>query len=284
MHFDNKKRPSLINLGCGDTFHPFWTNISLVSTSPHVIEHDILKGLPFEDGSFDAAYSSHLVEHIKPAEVHKFLSEVCRILKKGGVMRLVVPDLERIALSYLKALEKVESGNLEAEANYDWMVLEMYDQSVRDFAGGEARYYLRNPNIKNREFIISRVGKNAFLNSTNIESKRWNVFERIRSKKLPWLLNRMRLQVAVQLVHLIAGRKAANAFKNGIFREYSGQIHRRMYDRFSLQRLMEVAGMKDIAVCRVDESRILNFNSFNLDIVNGTIRKPDSLFMEGVKP
>ena len=57
-----------------------------------------------------------------------------------------------------------------------------------------------------------------------------------------------------------------------------------MYDRFSLERLLIEIGFVDIRCCRADESRIPNFNSYQLDTVNHTVRKPDSLFMEGLKP
>jgi hypothetical protein len=57
-----------------------------------------------------------------------------------------------------------------------------------------------------------------------------------------------------------------------------------MYDRYSLRRLLEQAGFIDVRICRADESRIPDFNSYNLDIVEGKVRKPVSLFMEGIKP
>jgi hypothetical protein len=56
-----------------------------------------------------------------------------------------------------------------------------------------------------------------------------------------------------------------------------------MYDRFSLERLLTEIGFVDIQCCRADESRIFNFNDYQLDTINGVVRKPDSLFMEGLK-
>jgi hypothetical protein len=73
------------------------------------------------------------------------------------------------------------------------------------------------------------------------------------------------------------------AFEEGVFRN-SGEIHRWMYDRYSLRRLLEQAGFIDVRICRADESRIPDFNSYNLDVVEGKVRKPVSLFMEGIKP
>jgi len=57
-----------------------------------------------------------------------------------------------------------------------------------------------------------------------------------------------------------------------------------MYDRFSLSRLLQITGFKNIKVCRAEESNIPEFNSYFLDIEqNGQVRKPDSLFMEAEK-
>ena len=58
-----------------------------------------------------------------------------------------------------------------------------------------------------------------------------------------------------------------------------------MYDRFSLRRLLQQSGFTDVAVCGADESRITGFEDYLLDVEpGGQIRKPVSLFMEGVKP
>jgi hypothetical protein len=57
-----------------------------------------------------------------------------------------------------------------------------------------------------------------------------------------------------------------------------------MYDRFSLRRVLEQSGFRDPRRCAADQSRIPEFASYDLDTVGGRVRKPDSLFMEAVKP
>jgi SAM-dependent methyltransferase len=47
--------------------------------------------LPFEDESFAGVHCSHLIEHLNPPEAWKLLSELMRILKKGGVLCLRAP-------------------------------------------------------------------------------------------------------------------------------------------------------------------------------------------------
>ena len=81
---------------------------------------------------------------------------------------------------------------------------------------------------------------------------------------------------------MIAGNEAKQAFEEGLFRN-SGEIHRYMYDRFSLRRLLAQSDFTNVCVCRPDESRITDFNNYNLDVLDGKTRKPDSLFVEAIK-
>ena len=127
---------NLLNIGCGGHFHEAWTNIDLVSTSPHVRAYDLRKGLPYPDNSFDAVYTSHVLEHLSPKTAKASLQEQLRVLKPGGIVRTVVPDLEDKAREYVAMLEKAMQGDKNAEANYDWMTLELLDQMVRDNVGG----------------------------------------------------------------------------------------------------------------------------------------------------
>ena len=56
--------------------------------------------LPLAAGSADVVYSSHMFEHLDHAERALFLGEALRVLAPGGILRLVVPDLARIAAQY----------------------------------------------------------------------------------------------------------------------------------------------------------------------------------------
>lgn len=265
-----------LNVGCGSTSHPAWTNIDIAPQSPDIQRYDIRKKLPYLDNCFDACYSSHVLEHLTKEEAKNIVSECLRVLKPGGIVRFVVPDLESIARNYLDALERVGSGFAEAEPDYDWMMLEMYDQTVRNYGGGEMYRYFSSSDIKNKDFVRSRIGLEAEIHQASM-------WEKIKSKNAFWFIQKFRTMLAGSLVALTAGKEAQHAFKEGIFRN-SGEIHRWMYDRFSLQRLLQKTGFVDVRVCRADESRIPDFSSYNLDIIEGKIRKPDSLFMEGIKP
>ena len=54
---------------------------------------DAVLRIPHPDGSVDAIYSSHMIEHLDRSEARRFLGECQRVLRPGGRLRLVVPDL-----------------------------------------------------------------------------------------------------------------------------------------------------------------------------------------------
>lgn len=62
---------------------------------------DATKGLPIKDGVVDALYSCHMLEHLDREEASRFLKEARRVLTPGGVIRLVVPDMKKLAGQYI---------------------------------------------------------------------------------------------------------------------------------------------------------------------------------------
>lgn len=61
---------------------------------------DLTKKLPYADNSIEAIFSSHVFEHLFIDEVERLVGECNRVLKPGGVVRVVVPDLEKIVKLY----------------------------------------------------------------------------------------------------------------------------------------------------------------------------------------
>lgn len=56
---------------------------------------DCTQPLPFETGSVDVVFSEMMLEHITPQQAWSFLGEAHRILKPGGLARIVIPDFVR---------------------------------------------------------------------------------------------------------------------------------------------------------------------------------------------
>ncbi len=138
------QRPLMVNLGSGPTGPESWVNLDrsptmilrhaplvarairrtgligddhLVPWQPHIVRQDLTKPLPFADGSVHAVYSSHFFEHIYYSDAHAIARECFRVLRRGGVLRLALPDGEAWAR------ELVESGDDEAgEAGYRYLL------------------------------------------------------------------------------------------------------------------------------------------------------------------
>ena len=269
-----------LNIGCGRRYHSDWVNLDLESSDPNVIRHDITKGVPFEESQFDAVYHSHVLEHLRPQQGIELITECSRVLKPGGVLRIVVPDLERIAHLYLETHERAWSGDQPASIDYDWMKLELLDQLVRDHSGGQMGRYMASRKIKNSEFVKSRVGDELLIcqDAAKLERAEQTMFQRLVASTFEF-----RKRMVRRVVRWTLGRSAESAFDEGMFRS-QGEIHRWMYDRFSLREICQNAGLVNFKVCAANESRIERYTSFELDSASSGVRKPDSIFVECEKP
>jgi predicted SAM-dependent methyltransferase len=72
---------------------------------------DIVKGLPIADQSCQGIYASHVLEHLPLDHFHKALDNTKRLLRPGGIFRLIVPDL---AVSAKEYVERLQSGDPSA--------------------------------------------------------------------------------------------------------------------------------------------------------------------------
>lgn len=90
-----------VHLGCGRIDHKQFINIDGYPF-PHVHYVQTIDRLPqFQDGSVDLIYASHCLEHFRYTHTKSVLEEWCRVLKKGGVLRLSVPDFDKLVEIYL---------------------------------------------------------------------------------------------------------------------------------------------------------------------------------------
>jgi len=69
----------------------------------NILVHDLRKPLPFPDEHAGAVYGSHVLEHLYLEEAEALLRECRRVLRPGGVLRLVVPDLRAAVDEYVSA-------------------------------------------------------------------------------------------------------------------------------------------------------------------------------------
>jgi predicted SAM-dependent methyltransferase len=271
---------SLLNIGCGTVFHPDWLNFDLVSTSPNVKTWDIRRGFKLEDTSIHACYSSHFLEHLSTYEAKHVLSECFRVLQSQGIFRIVVPDLETMARDYLKSLEELNWEDTQTLMNHEWMTIELIDQLARDRPAGKMGDYLKSG--QNREFVRGRLGTEADRFWERVDQPQ-TVWQRMRSKPLDEWGYVFRNEITLVFARLLLGKSAAQGIREGLFRN-RGEVHRWMYDRISLTQLLREIGFTQIQVCLPEVSQIPNFQTYELDVYDGRIRRPHSLYLEARKP
>lgn len=276
-------RPKMLNIGCGATHHPDWVNLDVSSSDSSVLPVDINNGLPFSADSISVCYSSHLFEHLDKEGARYFLAECMRVLKSGGVIRLAVPNLEGIVREYLRLLDVVAAGDKTRESDYDWIMLEMYDQTVRNHSGGGMARFLQNLDENDRPFVKSRIGAEAENFWTERIVPKQSLAHPSIQKRLLSFTKAFHMKFVGWMVLLLVGKSARRSLQAGLFRS-SGEVHQWMYDRFSLKRLLERAGFVDVNICAATESRIPEYEKYSLDALNGIARKPDSIYIEASKP
>lgn len=93
-----------LHLGSGLCFMSGWLNIDLVDASgPEFCKHDLTTGLPkhIHNNSVDFIFTQHFLEHITREQAVLLLLDCRRKLKPGGVIRIVVPDLDECVQRYV---------------------------------------------------------------------------------------------------------------------------------------------------------------------------------------
>jgi predicted SAM-dependent methyltransferase len=85
-----------LQIGTGSNLLEGWLNTDFVPHSKATAFLNATKRFPFDDDTFDAIFSEHMIEHINYDEGCFMLRECWRVLKPGGVIRLITPDLEAL--------------------------------------------------------------------------------------------------------------------------------------------------------------------------------------------
>ena len=87
-----------LNLGAGFEVIEGWVSLDAQAGGTTL---NLLRPLPFDDASVDFAFLAHVLEHFYfPLEAFGVLREIRRILKPGGVLRIIVPDIGQCLLAY----------------------------------------------------------------------------------------------------------------------------------------------------------------------------------------
>jgi hypothetical protein len=77
-----------------------------------VIHHNLFYGLPFADNSIPYIFSSHFMEHLTYDSAKYILMESRRVLKPGGIIRILVPSLHTEVERMKEAIASYNQGDL----------------------------------------------------------------------------------------------------------------------------------------------------------------------------
>ena len=236
----------ILNLGCGHKVSEKMVNVDFVSDRKDVTAHNLLKPLPFTSETADIVYHSNVLEHFTRLDGRRFIEENYRVLKPGGYLRCVVPDLENVVREYLSVLDQCRKDGINEK--YQWIIVELLDQLIRHKPGGEMAELLSRENGV-EDYVVNRIG--SIKGTDSYKGLRSNLsFRKIK-----------RLFVS------ILSRCLGSSFKLGRFRK-SGECHLWMYDEVSLTQLLKECGFSEITrMCaKSSQSELWKKNNLDLDV------------------
>ena len=115
-----------INLGCGGFSHKKWINYDLPGKTEYfkkILGKPNIDFYPLDlcdenskinqdDNTVDLVYISHVIDHLDKKSISRTLRDIYRVLKPGGILRIVLPFTDRF-LENCKLVEKQEQVPIE---------------------------------------------------------------------------------------------------------------------------------------------------------------------------
>lgn len=277
-----------VNLACGDVFvdAPDWLNLDFAPVSDAVKKANLLKRLPVPDNSAEVVYASHFFEHIPRESIASFLQECFRIIVPGGSIRLVLPDFEEMASTYLSY--RIAGDHEKA----DFLIVEIIDQAVRRRSGGELgeRYrQLRSAdgefNAEIRRFIYSRNGETFGGAADHTQSQMQSISKETNNKAgriLQMARHRfINAWIRACLYLLPDAFLAQNVSLAGI-----GERHQWLWDFNQVAVTLKAAKFIEVRKLAFNQTEIDGFPYQTLDVsLDGSPRKgKESMYIEARKP
>lgn len=172
------RRPFL-NIGPGSFRHPYWRTADKkydgqawtearrgVQQAPVDYYWDAYSGerIAEREKFFSVVYTSHVIEHLFPQDVSFLFSEAKRVLKEGGIIRVVCPDAGLMARAYqdedwmyflhylnvktsrlsksVQSLSAIELRRISAQFLIDWVSLAIHPDNPKRLTIAECPAFL----------------------------------------------------------------------------------------------------------------------------------------------
>lgn len=179
---DRRRR---LHVGSGGHRIAGWINADIDPAAGVDLVTDLTRPLPFRSDSLDLIHSEDVIEHLHQDAGHQFLRECHRVLRTGGVMRLVTPDLQllirRIYIdrnehhlrwcgAYLEAEGACEALNMHLRMNGEHRFV--YDEELLTRVSSEIGFNVRRVRFNQssvpelRYLDLRDFGLNLFVECT----------------------------------------------------------------------------------------------------------------------
>lgn len=173
----------LLHVGCGRVNSPEFINIdALPYAHVHVVTDNITRLSQFGDETADMVYMSHILEHMRATELTPVLQEMRRVLRPGGILRLSVPDFDRILDVYrasdadLDVIRAWLMGGQDDEYNIHYSVFNrkslsrlLQETGFRDIRSWDPQN-CKHHDFKDKADKAVTIGGQSFAISLNLEA------------------------------------------------------------------------------------------------------------------
>jgi len=119
-----KNPPYRLHLGCGNIYIKGYCNVDIYATEETDVVDDIGKLTRFPDNSATEIYACHVLEHFGNNDISGILKRWHSVLRPGGLLRISVPDMDRIVKIYVDNWEHFQTAG-----NSPWIGLMYGGQS-----------------------------------------------------------------------------------------------------------------------------------------------------------
>jgi predicted SAM-dependent methyltransferase len=142
VNFDNHvflnvaKLPAGVDALVPRKYRPFLARYRDAKRSATLLRHDCRKPLPLPPNTADHILCSHFLEHVYPNEAKEILTGFRKILKPGGTLHIIVPDLEYQVNQYVQ--ERQSGERLAANQLVARTLLTKSDRGTLKFRALEA--------------------------------------------------------------------------------------------------------------------------------------------------
>lgn len=179
----NSNGKVLLHIGCGPKSSPEFINID-AQPFPHIhiVTDDITNLSGFDSGTVDLVYMCHILEHIKRKDLKDVLAEIKRVLKTSGVLRLSVPNFDRLLDVYNASGKNMDvicrqlMGGQDHDYNIHYSVFNTHSLTQLLQQAGFEKIVSWDPdncqyhNFKDRATRKLKINNTEYLISLNLEA------------------------------------------------------------------------------------------------------------------